>query len=301
MTTTIAEVIDRTYRQFLTPPDAQTISTRLVGGIDEATEYMTLDNFAIPEDEQLMRSGVIIELDQELCQVLEWNVGSKAARVKREQYSTVGAPHLDGTLVYVSPPYTRKDVYDAVGDNIVSLYPKLFTVYSQQLIPIGPGIYPLEDELAVTLIDVTADGLAGRHKVDGTIVDFHQLAGGRAVLTNIPVGDAWVRYRRRMKSPSFETDEIDQLGVDERWVNIVVIGTAADLMAGRDVAATQVNWVNGIMQTEGIPVGARSDVAVSLARYRELLIDRFSKEMRGEYKPTVHFRNPFESSRPGLG
>ncbi len=290
--TTVADVLHRLYRTYLTPPDFQPPATFLGLDTDAVTGGVQLDPFAVPEDEELLRAGMIIEIGSELMLVTDYDEGSRVATVQRGAFGTPATVHTTGDQVLLNPAYPRHSSFEFIGDNIVTLYPSLYTVSSDNLVSIQGNISGIPDELAVEVVEVWPGDWTNDIELDARIVDFHPTVGGRAVITNLGHGSIWLRYRRRMKRPLLETEELIDLGVDDAWVNILMAGVAADLFAGRDLPASHVEWVGGVLQAENIPVGTRSQLSVGLARYRELLMDRAMKEMRAEYKVKTHMRQP---------
>ena len=102
-----------------------------------------------------------------------------------------------------------------------------------------------------------------------------------------------------MGSATAESDVIADLGVDERWVNIVMIGAAATLFAGRDIPAANTEWVSATLEAENIRVGSRLSIAGGLRQYRNQLLSDASKEMKAEdsQKVKVHMN----TSMPPMG
>ena len=289
---TVASIMDRMFQQFLTPPDNQFAQVRLGANItDTTTTTILLGGFTIPEDESLLRQGSILELDQELMRVVSYDPVAGSVEVTRGEYGTVRSTHTTPLLMNLNPPYTRASVFEAVSDNIITLYPKLFTVTQAYLSTVSSGVFPVSDELAVQVLSAWGDGWSGSTSLEGHIVDFHQLAGGRAFIMNDDIaGSLWFRYRRRMGKAESEDDTLEDLGVDERWVNIVTTGAAADLLVGRDIPAAQTEWVTSVLESENIRVGTRMSIAGGLRQYRNMLLDDAANEMRAEYKPRVRMR-----------
>ena len=293
---TVGSIMDRLFQTYLTPPDAQYAQVRLganVTSTDSGT--ILLGGFTIPEDEALLRQGSILELDEELVRVVSYNDVTATVTVTRGEYGTVPTTHDVPLLINLNPPYTRASVFEAVSDNIITLYPSLYTAEHQYISAVTSGIYPINDELAVEMLTAWADGWTGSTDIQGEIVDFHQLTGGRAIITNHPTGGSlWFRYRRRMGKAKSESDELVELGVDPRWVNIVMAGAAADLMAGKDIPASQTEWVKSVLEATNIPVGTRMSIAGGLRQYRNMLLTDAMREMKAEYRPKVRMRNPMK-------
>jgi hypothetical protein len=78
--------------------------------------------------------------------------------------------------------------------------------------------------------------------------------------------------------------------MEERWVNIVMAGAAADVFAGQDLSASHTEWVGAALQAENIPVGTRSQLSRTLVAYKEHLLLAAQKEMRAEYRAKSHMR-----------
>ena len=114
--TTVQALIDRTYRQILEPPDAQPPTSRLVSGILDTDQTLDLTVFDIPEDENLLRLGSIIEIDSELMRVVAFNTSTREVSVLREYLGSAAAPHAEGAQVKLSPPYPRMDVFSAISE-----------------------------------------------------------------------------------------------------------------------------------------------------------------------------------------
>jgi hypothetical protein len=293
---TLEAVIDRLLVSYLTPANDQDIQVRLGSGVDDSTQTITLGGFTIPEDEALLRQGSILELERELVRVVEYDDLAGSVTVTRGIYSTTPAAHTTPLLMNLNPQFTRDTVFQAVADTIITLYPRLFTTNVEYLSTVSGGVFPINDDLAVELLSAWVDGWTGSTEVHGEIVDYHPLAGGRAIILNHPMGGAmWMRYRRRMARAESEADTLDDLGVDERWVNIIMAGAAADLLAGKDIPASETEWVKSVLEAENIQVGTRMSIAGGLRQYHGMLLDRAANEMRAEYKPKVRMRNPMKS------
>ncbi len=292
---TIGAIVDRLYRTYLLPPDARPAQCFLDGALDDSATTFALDNFVLPEDEDLMAAGVVVEIGSELIQVITYDtLTTTATLVERAFMGTTAAAHLDDATVILSPSFPRLSVFEAVADNIITLYPRLYTVTTGSVVPVSAGIAALDDILAVEVVEAWEDGFSSSTDFDARIVDYHPAVGGRALITNVRVGQVWVRYRRRFGDVSEETTgeatTLATLGMEQRWVNIVMAGAAGDLFAGRDIPASITSWVQAVLEAETIPVGTRSNLARQLAAYKEHLLNQAAKEMRAEYRAKVHMK-----------
>ena len=288
---TVASVMERLFIQWLTPPDDQYAQVALGADITDTTvTTITLGEFTIAEDELLLRQGSLLEAGQELMRVVSYDSISKEVEVERGDYGTPTSTHTRPLLLNLNPPYARATVFEAVADNIITLYPSLSTTNQELISNVTTRVYPIADDLAVSVLSVQPGDFTSTIDIHGEIVDFHPMVGGRALITNLAGGTVWLRYKRRMGKATNETDELKDLGVDERWVNVVMAGAAADLMAGRDIPAAHTEWVKSVLEAENIRVGTRMSIGGGLRQYRGLLLDEFMKEMKAEYKPKVRMR-----------
>jgi len=288
---TVGAIVDRLYRTYLYPPDYRPAQCLLDTGIDSSIVTVILGSFALPEDEELLNVGAQIEIGSELMQITAYDENTTTATVIRAAGGTTAAAHVAGDVVTLSPPYTRLSALEAVADNIQTLYPRLYTVNAKLVTSVGRGIFDIDDDLAVEVVESWPDSMSSTVDVDSRMVDYHPAVGGRAVISNVIAGSLWVRYRRRFGSALTEVDTLEALVMDDRWVNIVMAGAAADTIAGRDISASHTEWVGGALQAENIPVGTRSSLARQLAAYREHLLTQATKEMRAEYKAKTHMNS----------
>jgi len=290
---TVADIIERLNLQWLTPPDGQDMLVQLgadIVDVDQTT--VTLGTFLIPEDEALLRQGSLIEVEQEMMRVLSYDTVNTAVTVTRGVYGTTKVAHIAPQLMTLNPSFPRSTVFEAVADNIIQLYPKLYTTSSANLVPVNGLVASIENE-AVEVIEVWQGDFASTVDVKARIVDFHPAVGGRSVILNRSIGTFWVRYKKRMSKATAETDTLEDLGVDERWVNIVMAGAAADLMAGRDIEASHTEWVKSVLEAESIRVGTRMSIGAGLRQYRGMLLSDAAQEMDAEYEITTQMNDPF--------
>ena len=293
---TVGSIMNRMFQTFLTPPDDQYVQVALGADIDALVTSISIGAFTIREDEALLRQGSILELEQELVRVVSYDDQTASVTVTRGEYGTIPAAHITPLLMNLNPPYTRASVFEAVADNIITLYPKLFTTSQEYISTVSAGVFPIGDELAVEVLSAWGDGWTGSTDIMAEVVDFHQLTGGRSIITNrATAGSLWFRYRRRMAKATSEDDPLSDLGCDERWVNIVIAGATADVFVGRDVPAAQTEWVKSVLEAENIRVGTRMSIAGGLRQYRNMLLDDASREMRAEYRPKVRMRDARKS------
>jgi hypothetical protein len=298
--TTVGAVIDRLFLQTLTPPDAQPVLVSLDGDISASDTTLSIGSFAVPEDAVLLRQGVVLDAGLESMRVTSYVLGEATIEVDRGIYSTTAVAHSEGEQLILSPSFARSTVFQAVADSITTLYPALTTTDSENFVGVGHGIFPIVDNLAVEVIEIWEGGMAeDLIPVEGRFVSFHPLVGGRALLAETGSGIVWCRYRKRMGVAVSEDDLIEDLGVDDRWVNIVLAGAAADLMSGKDVPAVHTEWIAATLEAENIRVGTRMSIAGGLRQYRNILLQDAANEMIAEdsQKIKVHM-NALQGNGP---
>jgi len=304
---TVASIMNRLYLQYLTPPDDQDILVSLAVAIDDTILTISLGPFQIPEDEALLRQGAIIECDQELMRVVSYSSTTAVVTVLRGQYGTEKVSHLIDTLMVLNPPYPRSAVYEAVADNVRLLSPKIYTTSQEYCVEIEDRAYVVQDDLAISVISILSPDGTHTFEPAGQIVEFHPTTDSRTFVSPYSWGDVWLRFRRKMGTVAAETDTLEDLGVDPRWVNIIIAGAAADLLVGRELSATHTEWVQASLEAERIEPGKRVSIAGSLRQYRNTLLRDAAQELDNEFgismdiaAPLTQHQNAYGQSNAGV-
>jgi len=135
MSTTIGDLVDRVYREYLETPDNLISYTYLDTAItDTTTTTISFDgNLLSIEEEDLLDAGTLIEINQELLLCTDLNTVNNTITVVRGARNTTAAEHETGSLIKIAPPFTRKAVYDAVKDQIETLYPTIFATETKEV------------------------------------------------------------------------------------------------------------------------------------------------------------------------
>ena len=136
MSTDIAGLVDRVYREYLEPMDDLTSYTVLnEGGTLTASDTVITFNGDLlsQEEEDAMDAGTIIECERELMRCVSLDTVNNQVTVVRGVRGTTAAEHADGSVVKIAPPFPRKVVFDAVVDQINNLFPTLFAVDTQSI------------------------------------------------------------------------------------------------------------------------------------------------------------------------
>ena len=134
MSTTIGDLVDRTYREYLEPMEDLVSYTTLETGMNASVTSVVFDGDLLSvEEEDALDAGTIIEIGQELMLCKDLNTVTNTITVTRGARGTTAATHTAGDLIKIAPPFPRKVVFDAVKDQINNLFPTLFAVETQSV------------------------------------------------------------------------------------------------------------------------------------------------------------------------
>ena len=136
----IGNLVDRTFREYLEPMDDIVSYTTLSTGIDPVTSIVFNGDLLSVEEEDALDAGTIIEIGQELMICTDLNAVTDTITVTRGARGTTAASHTAGDLIKIAPPFPRKNVFDAVCDQIKNLYPTLFASRNIEVV-VGDGYY----------------------------------------------------------------------------------------------------------------------------------------------------------------
>lgn len=289
----VGDLVDRTVRAWLEPPDELWTRTRLTSAVDSSTQTWPIDTDLLTAEEQsLLGPGVLIEAGSEQVQVVD--LSGSSLTVRRGARGTSAASHAEEVEVVVKPPYTRVAIFDAVADTIVGLNPPLFT-FGHETVEVGTGGITQIDADAVTIME--ARWL--EHDSMVSFVDLGQYPDPtdessdpaliRAVrMFGIDSGEeVFLSYRGRFPRPTSEAQDLSDLGVEEQWGRLVTTGAAAQLVASRPLSVAQQEFVSGQLRTEGYPVETPGRVRDGLIRYHEYLLEKASQNLLRQHPPTL--------------
>ena len=137
MSTDIAGLIDRVFREYLEPMDDLNSYTAIAAGAGTLSASATTVTFngdlLTQEEKDAMDAGTIIECEQELMYCTDLDTVNNQVTVVRGALGTTAATHAEGKVIKIAPVFTRKAVFDAVVDQINNLFPTLFAVDTQSI------------------------------------------------------------------------------------------------------------------------------------------------------------------------
>lgn len=319
---TIGNLVDRTYREYLEPMDDIVSYTTLTGAInDTATSVAYNGDLLSVEEEDALDAGAIIEIGQELMICTDLNAVANTITVTRGARGTTATSHSIGDLIKIAPPFPRKNVFDAVCDQIKNLYPTLFATETKSVtskvgyIPLSGAndnylIAPLKaisqqtdfaansDEsgviyrgVAVELIDLPnpftytdADG------VSQTIT--YSNNGPNKVnavqVYNVSAGHTvFVTFKKKFVEPTLESDTLTTIGLENEYEPIIMAGVAAQMMAGRDIPTATSDYITDQLSVSNFPVDSATRVRNSLLAYQRALIQQARKDLRARFPEPV--------------
>ena len=319
---TIGNLVDRTYREYLEPIDDLVSYTTLSTGINNSVTSVVYNGDLLSvEEEDALDAGTVIEIGQELMICTDLNSVTNTITVTRGAKGTDAAAHTAGDLIKIAPPFPRRNVFDAVCDQIKNLYPTLFAVETKSItskvgyIPLSGStdnhlIAPIKaisqytdfsagsDEsgtvfsgVAVELIDLPnpftytdADG------VSQTIT--YSNNGPNKVnavqVYNVNSGHTvFVTFKKKFVTPTLEADTLATVGLEDEYEPIIMAGVAAQMIAGRDIPTATADYITDQMGTSNFPVNSANNIRTSLLRYQTDLIEQARKDLRARYPEPV--------------
>jgi hypothetical protein len=325
MSTTIGDLVDRVYREYLEAPDDLVSYSYLTGGIDSSATTLAYDDSLFSsEEEDALGAGTVIEIDQELMYTVDLNVVNNEITVRRGARGTTAVAHSANALIKVAPSFTRKAVYDAVVDQIENLYPTLFAVETKTItaktgINVLNGatdnylVTPIKAISQYTSFDVGQDETGSQFR--GVTVELVDLpnpftytndAGSSVTVTytngpsvvhaiqnfGISAGKPmYVTFKKKFVEPTDETSTLASVGLENEYEAIVMAGVAAQMVAGKDISTLDAKYLTDQIAVQNAPIGSSNQIRNSLLQYQQLLIQQARKDLRARYPEPVSMNN----------
>ena len=322
----IGNLVDRTYREYLEPMDDLVSYTTLSTGINNSVTTVTFNGDLLSvEEEDAMDAGTVIEINQELMLCTDLNAVTNTVTVTRGARGTTAAAHTAGDLIKISPPFPRKNVFDAVCDQIKNLYPTLFAVETKQ-VSAKVGYIPLSGTndnyliAPIKAISQYTDFSAGTDDTgivySGVTVELVDLPnpftytdsdGVSQTITysnngpnkvnavqvyNVNAGHTvYITFKKKFVEPTAEDNTLAEIGLESEYEPIIMAGVAAQIMAGRDIPTATTDYISDQLATQSFPVESASRIRNSLLAYQRALIQQARKDLRARYPEPVTINN----------
>jgi len=304
MSTTIGNLVDRVFREYLEPNDDIQSFTNLRLEISDTTSTTVSyeSDFLTTEEEDAMGAGAFIEINQELMMVVSLNTADETLIVKRGARGTTAATHAQGDLVKINPPFIRLNVFNAVKDQIENLYPTLFAVETQTITSANGYVAltgsddsrivaPLK---AVSQYTTLANGNETTVQFRGVSVELIDVptsvtSTGKVVqFFGIQTGvDVHCTFKKKFGEVSSELTTLADVGLETEYEPIIMAGVAAQMIAGKDIPAATTEYITDSIQANVYPVGSSSNIRNSLLQYQQILIQQARKDLRARYPEPV--------------
>jgi len=303
MSTTIGDLVDRTFREYLEPMEDIVSYTVLGGTINDTDTSVGFNGDLLSiEEEDALDAGTIIEIGQELMICTELNAVTNSITVTRGARGTTTIAHSAGDVIKITPPFPRVNVFNAVKDQIENLYPTLYAVETQT-ISSAVGYVALEGAddnrivaplkavsqyqeldagnqttvqfrgVAMELIDVPTSVTAS-----GKVVQFSGVSTGVNVHCT---------FKKKFGEVSLETTTLAEVGLETEYEPIIMAGVAAQMIAGKDIPTYTADYISEQMQVTNYPVNSSSNIRNSLLQYQQVLINQARKDLRARYPEPV--------------
>ena len=293
----VSTLIDRIYRDFLNKPDDLSAFSRLDGAISSTTSTSVVYEAGLfsSEEENLLGSGALIEIGQELMLVTAANTSTRTLTVSRGYAGTTAATHADETNIFINPTFPRKSVYDAVSDNISRLYPTLYNVTTTNVT--SNSTYQEVPASTVEVLTSYVQNATGNQYTSAgiellrdfppsstnTAVQFFNTSNGKTVHLVV---------KRKFVRPTDESSDIESVClVAAEYEQIVMVGAVADIIGATDIDASTQEFITEKLAAESYPVGSGERLRNALLRLRSLLIDEARGNLRSLYPAPVSIMN----------
>tara|TARA_B100001250_G_scaffold222469_2_gene190790 strand:+ start:3315 stop:4250 length:936 start_codon:yes stop_codon:yes gene_type:complete len=301
---TFAELIDRTYREYLRPVEEQEPLTQvanldsITGGQGITAGGVTLSytsGLFTPEEEELIGAGSVLEIDQELLMVEDINTVSREITVERGRLGSTAAEHFKGTDIILKPKYPRLNVANAIADQVIGLYPALYavktttlTTSSTQYVEMPSGAKRI---LQAKLNNSTTSVTTYTDLALELLTDFTPSSTNAAVqFPTAPTSgkSVYVVYAAAFTRPTTEDTNLNTTcGLEDFHEQIVMVGAVAQLLSELDVDATTTNYITENLESRGLQPGAGERLRNALLRYYGVLLDRARREQRHRHPQGV--------------
>lgn len=301
---TFGQLIDRTYREYLRPVEEQEPLSQvanldtITGGQGITASGTTLqykEGLFTPEEEELIGAGSVLEIDSELLMVEDINTVSREITVERGRLGSTAAEHAEDTDIILKPKYPRLNVANAIGDQVIGLFPALYaikkttiTTASTQFVEMPAGTQRI---LQSKINNSTSNTTVYSDIPLELLTDFAGSTTEAAVqFPSAPTSGktVYVVYASKFTRPTTETTNLNTVsGLEDFHEQIVMVGAVAQLLSELDVDASTQNYITENLEQRGVPVGSGERLRNALLRYYGVLLDRARREQRSRFPQGV--------------
>jgi hypothetical protein len=299
--------------------------TLLTSGLTDSADTVSFNgDLLTQEEEDIMEAGSIIEIGTELMLCKTLDTVSDQVTVVRGVRGTTAAAHSSGATIKIEPPFPRKNVFDAVVDQINNLFPTLFAVETQSVVAstgytlLGAHDAPGTNNYLVSILSAISQYTDFATGSDSTGTIFQPVTSSLIELPNpftftdsdgvsrtityttgpsvvhaiqfssIAQGHTvLVTFKKKFIEPTAESDTLTSIGLEPEYEPIIMAGVAAQMIAGRDIPTATTDYISDQMAVSNFPVGSSNNVRNSLLQYQQLLVNQARKYLRAKYPEAV--------------
>lgn len=298
---TVAQLIDRAYREYLYPPREQPARTTLATTItDTDLSIVYTDGILSVEEENSLGEGITIGLGQEIILVTAVNTSTQTITTIAEgrgYLGTTAAAATAGVDLIIAPDYPRRVVFDAVADALEMLYPDLFVVKTtDSIVSSGWEVAPANvgDVVGANYFQYGKWRTCGVKVLKG----FPDSGTERAFLFvgGVLGARAYVRYKAKPTRVLLETDDVgdefEDFFIETRWETIVILDAVASIIGSHDVDAATQEFITESLAAQGFAPGQGESVRDALLRLASFKRAQQKKTLFREY-PTRMLRDGY--------
>lgn len=290
---TVAQVIDRTYREYLEPPSKQPAMVKLKTDIDNAVTAVVYEEGYLTSDEQdAAGPGKIIGVDLELMLITKHAEGARTWTVLRGHLGTTKAAHTaaDPAMITIGRPISRVAVFDAIADTLEGFYDDLYRRRTIQINTSGSPVeitngdaersikyqFPITDVTDTRWAVVPVEIL--RDNATWTSLNAIQFIG-------VPSGRAgYLTYAARFPRPTLESDILDESNFDlpVRWERVLIVGAVAQVISGVPIDAINPEFIVDAIRAQGFPVGSGRNILQTVLQFYDFLLQRAKRDLTAQ-------------------
>ena len=303
MSTTIGNLVDRVFREYLEPMEDIVSYSYITSDITDSDTSIVYDgNLFSVEEEDALDAGAIIEIGQELMYATALNTVTNTITVTRGARGTTATAHTTGDIVKIAPAFPRINVFNAVKDQIENLYPTLYAVEVQTIASAAGYVALTGDDdsrivapiAAVSQYQTLADGSETTVQFRGVAMELIDVptsvaASGKVVqFSGINNGvNVHCTFKKKFGEVSNEASTLADIGLETEYEPIIMAGVAAQMISGKDIPTYTAEYITEQMQITNYPVNSSSNIRNSLLQYQQVLINQARKDLRARYPEPV--------------
>lgn len=274
---TIRAIVDRLYRDWLDPSGNSMLSVPITSTVTAgATELVHDDGYLRPNEQDLLDQGTRIEANLEIMRASAYDATTRTVTISRSQLGSTVAEHAAGDYLYIAPDISMLSVFDAVADAIEDLFPELWAVKTKQFVTSSSWV-ELADEHAVMALRGVAEDCGIWVSCPVAVVRGIPASSTGVILqmpTDVTTGlSGYVTYQAKFVRPTALTDTFTAVGIEESWVQPIIVGALMGLVMRQDLDATTVELISNALDQAGFPVGEGESLNIAMRRWHRALVD----------------------------